>query len=81
MTRNRSNSRVDVQLIAMTLLKTLCRCLYTSRGSVITRNDRSNPPVTGPRKLGLAGQDAGRAESGPDFDPSDELDPTRPIRL
>ena len=81
MTRNRSNSRVDVQLIAMTLLKTLCRCLYTPEGGLVTRNDRRKTPVTGPRKLGLGGQDGGRAESTADFDPSEELDPTRPIRL
>ena len=81
MTKNRPTSVVYVQVIAKTLLKSLLRCLVTPCGRVITPNNRRNTPVTGTRKARPPRNDADKFESAPDFDPSEELDPTRPVRV
>jgi hypothetical protein len=78
MNKNRSAPFFYVQVIAVTLLKALLRCVLTLSGSVIKSTDNRNTPVTGTRKVRHGGQHTGRSESAPGFDPSEELDPTQP---
>jgi hypothetical protein len=81
MNKNRSTPLFYVRVIATRLLKALLRCVLTLSGGVIKPTDKRNTPVTGTRKVRHGGQDSGRSESAPGFDPSEELDPTRPVRV
>ena len=68
-------------MIATTLLKALYYCLMTLCGSLIKPADGRNSPANGRRKVAPGRQDTRRTDSAPDFDPSEELDPTRPVRV
>jgi hypothetical protein len=81
MNKNRSAPFFYVQVIAATLLKALLRCVLTLSGSVIKPTDKTNTSVTGTGKLPHAGQNSRRSEVVPDVDPSEELDPTRPVQV
>ena len=81
MSKNRSISLFHLQVIATTLPKALFYCLMTLSGSVSKPADGRNSPANGKRKVAPGRQDTRRPDSALDFDPSEEFDPTRPVRV
>ena len=81
MNKNRSTPLFHLQVIATTLLKALFYCLLTLCGSLIKSADGRNTLVNGKRKLAPDRHDTRRSDFAPEFDPSEELDPTRPVRV